>query len=203
MVRAECFRSGKEQFDDGITTELDARPGLFNIGNQWIASGILEWARRMLYCDIKKNVYEAMISGAEKVISGCNGVKVIPKFNEESEGLHGGQILGLSMESTREEIYRALLEALSERLLEGKLALENAGGFKTESIVCVGGGSKNRLWNQLRANSTGVPLKIIDQKESTVLGASLFVQAACGNASSPEDAQSSIKYNTQIIEPKI
>jgi L-fuculokinase len=64
-----------------------------------------------------------------------------------------------------------------------------------------GGRIKNRLWNQLRANSTGVPLKIIDQKESTVLGASLFVQYACGNTSSPEDARSAIKYNTQIIEP--
>ena len=105
------------------------------------------------------------------------------------------------MESTRDEIYRAILEALSERLVEGKRALESAGGFKTESILCVGGGSKNRLWNQLRADFTGVPLMIIDQKESTVLGASLFVQAACGNASSPEEARSAINYKIEIIEP--
>ena len=202
MVRAEGFRSGKEQFEMGITTELDSRPGLYNIGNQWIASGILEWARKNLFGDIKDDVYEAMISGAEKVPQGCNGVKIIPKFYEELKGKPGGQILGLTMESTRDEIYRAMLEALSLRLAEGKNALENAGGFKTESILCVGGGSKNRLWNQLRANYTGVPLKIIDQKESTVLGASLFVQAACGNASSPEDARSAINYKTEIIEPR-
>lgn len=202
MVRSEGFRSEKEQLDMAITTELDSRPGLYNIGNQWIASGILEWARRNLYNDIKDDVYEAMISGAEKVPSGCNGVKVIPKFYEELKGKPGGQILGLTMESTRDEIYRAMLESLSERLAEGKRALEDAGGFKTESILCVGGGSKNRLWNQLRANFTGVPLKIIDQKESTVLGASLFVQAACGNASSPEEARSAIDYKTIIIEPE-
>ena len=130
-----------------------------------------------------------MISGAEKIPAGSNGVKVVPKFYEELRGKPGGQILGLTMESTRDEIYRAMLEALSERLVEGKTALEKAGGFKTESILCVGGGSKNRLWNQLRANYTGLPIKIIDQKETTVLGASLFVQAACGNASSPEEAE--------------
>jgi L-fuculokinase len=62
MVRAEGFRSGKEQLEMGITTELDSRPGLYNIGNQWVASGILEWARRNLYADIKDNVYEIMIS---------------------------------------------------------------------------------------------------------------------------------------------
>ena len=76
------------------------------------------------------------------------------------------------------------------------------GGFKAESILCVGGGSKNQLWNQLKANYTGIPLKIIDQKETTVLGASLFVQAACGNADSPEDARSAIRYNVEVIEPE-
>jgi L-fuculokinase len=184
-----------------ITTEFDARPGLYNIGNLWIASGILEWARRNLYNDIKENVYETMIAGAEKVPAGSNEIKVVPKFYEELKGKPGGQILGLTMESTRDEIYRAMLEALSEKLVEGKNALESAGGFKADSIVCVGGGSKNRLWNRLRAAYTGVPVKVIDQKETTVLGASLFVQAACGNAASPEDAKVGIDYKTEIIEP--
>lgn len=203
MVRSEGFTTGTEQLEMAITTELDSRPGLYNIGNQWIASGVLEWARKNLYSDIKNDVYETMIAGAEKVPPGSNGIKVIPKFYEELKGKAGGQILGLTMGSTRDEIYRAMLEALSERLAEGKRALENAGGFKTENILCVGGGSKNRLWNKLRADYTGVPIKIIDQKETTVLGASLFVQAACGKASSPEEARSAIDYKTEIIEPKI
>jgi L-fuculokinase len=202
MVRSDTFMTGKEQFDNEITTEFDCRPGLYNIGNQWIASGILEWARKNLYSEIKDHVYDVMISEAEKVPQGCNGVKVVPKFYEELKGKPAVEILGQTMESTRDEIFRAILEALSVKLAEGNRALENAGGFKTESILCVGGGSKNRLWNQLRANYTGVPLKIIDQKETTVLGASLFVQAACGNASSPEDARSAIDYKIEIIEPK-
>lgn len=201
MVRSESCKSGKEQLDMSITTELDSEKGLYDIGNQWIASGILEWARKNLYGDIKDGVYEAMITGAERVPPGSNGIKIVPKFYEELKGKPGGQILGLRMESTRDEIYRAMLEALSARLAEGKAALEKAGGFRTESILCVGGGSKNRLWNKLRANYTGVPIKIIDQKETTVLGASLFVQSACGNASSPEKARSEIDYKTEIIEP--
>jgi L-fuculokinase len=202
MVRAEEFRSGKEQLNNGITTELDSRSGLYNIGNQWIASGVLEWARRNLYADIKNDVFDVMISGAEKIPPGSNGVKVVPKFYEELKGNPGGQILGLTMESTRDEIFHAMLEALSERLAEGKRALEDAGGFKTESILCVGGGSKNRLWNQMRADYSGVMLKVINQKETTVLGASLFVQSACGNAASPEDARSAIDYKTEMFEPK-
>jgi L-fuculokinase len=202
MVRTEKFKTGKKQLDLGITTELDAIQGLYNIGNQWIASGIIEWTRRNLYNDIIDNVYEKMITGAEQVPAGSNGVKVVPKFYEELGGKPGGQILGLTLESTRDEILRAILESLSERLAIGKKTLENAGGFKTESILCVGGGSKNRLWNKLRADYTGVPIKIISQKETTVLGASLFVQAACGNYSSPEEARSAVNYETEIIEPE-
>jgi L-fuculokinase len=197
MARTERFRTGREQLDMGITTELDSRPGLYNIGSQWIASGIIEWVRNTFYSDVTKDVYETMISGAEKVPEGCNGIKIIPEFNEKS----GGRITGLNLGSSRDEIFRAVLEALSQRLSEGKTALERAGGFKTESILCVGGGSKNRLWNQLRADKTGVPLKIIDHKETTVLGASLFVQSACGNAATPEEARSQIDYKTEIFEP--
>jgi hypothetical protein len=34
-----------------------------------------------------------------------------------------------------------------------------------------------------------------------VLGASLFVQAAVGNAASPEEARKGIDYRTEIIYP--
>lgn len=201
MVRSKSFRAGKEQLKNGITTELDSIPGLFNIGNQWIASGMLEWARRTLYADIKENVYEIMIEGASKVPPGSRGIKVIPKFYEELKGKPGGQIMGLTMDSTRDEIYRAMLEALSERLREGKEALETAGGFRAGSILCVGGGSRNRLWNQLRADYTGVPVKVIDKTETTVLGASMFVQAACRNASSPDEALKSVDFTTETFTP--
>ena len=131
MVRADNFRSGKAQFDMGITTELDTIPGLYNIGNQWLASGILEWGRRTLYGEIKDNVYEIMISRAENVPIGCNGVTVIPKFYEDCQEKSAGQILGLTLKSTRDEIYRAMLEALAERLAIGKKAIEKAGGFSS------------------------------------------------------------------------
>jgi L-fuculokinase len=196
MVRSPGFRTGNEELEKEITTELDSKPGLYDIGIQWIASGALEWTRKNLYGEIKDDVYEAMISGAEKVPSGSNGITVDPRFNGK-----GGQILGLKFESTRDEIYRALLEALAGRLAESKNILEKTGGFKTESIICVGGGSKNRLWNKLRADYTGVPIKIIDHKETTVLGASLFVQAACGKAGSPEEARLEIDYKTEVIYP--
>lgn len=201
MVRSSGFRTGVEQLNLGITTEFDSIPGLYNIGKQWIASGIIEWIRRNFFSNVTTNVYEDMINGASVVPHGCNGVKIVPDFCEEISGRAGGQILGLTMESTRYDIFRAALEALASRLAASRKELENAGSFKTQSIICVGGGSKNRLWNRLRADFTGVPIIITKQKETTVLGASLFVQAACGNSASPEDARKEVEYGTEVIEP--
>jgi len=164
---------------------------LYNIGSQWLASGALEWIRKSFYPDIKENIYDTMISGAEKVLCGSKGIKVKTAFNESQ----GAEITGLSMDSTRDEIYRAELEALSDRLRQGKEALENAGGFRTSKIICVGGGTLNHLWNQLRADATGAVIRVIDKTETTVLGASFFVQYATGNASSPEGAAEKVKYN--------
>ena len=52
------------------------------------------------------------------------------------------------MESTRDEIYRAMLEALSERLAEGKRALEDAGGFKTRKHSMCGRRIKKQAMEQ-------------------------------------------------------
>ena len=201
MVRSRKYRSDKEQLDNGISTELDPLPGLYNIGNQWIASGMLEWAGRNMFPECGEELHDKMISMAEKVPPGSKGVRIIPAFFEESGEQGGGQIKGLSMESTREEIYRAMLESLSLRLREGMMALEKAGGFTTNNILCVGGGSKNRLWNQLRADITGVPVNVIDKKETTVLGAAMFIMYAAGLASSPDEAREMIPFRREVFEP--
>ena len=81
------------------------------------------------------------------------------------------------------------------------IALEKAGGFTTDNILCVGGGSKNRLWNQIRADITGVPVTVIDKKETTMLGAAMFIMYAAGLASSPEEAREMIPFRSEVFEP--
>ncbi|MFO7853603.1 MAG: L-fuculokinase [Bacteroidota bacterium] len=201
MVRSQNYMSGKEQLDNSISTELDPIPGIYNIGNQWIASGMLEWAGRNMFPDCGDELHEKMIALAGEVPPGSKGVKVVPRFFEETGGRGGGQIKGLKMDSTREEIYRAMLEALSLRLREGMIALEEAGGFTTRNILCVGGGSKNKLWNQIRTDITGVPVTVIDKKETTVLGAAMFIMYAAGPAASPEEARDMIPFKTETFEP--
>ena len=202
MARSRQFTSTPAQLQAGLTNELDSQPDIFNIGQNWLSSGVLEWFSGNFYPELKGDkLYETMIADAKKVPPGSNGVSVDASFLKDNIHTGGGAIKGITLNTTRGEIYRAMLESLSYRLKEAMVTLEEAGGFTTDKIIVVGGGSKNAFWNQLRADVCGKPIQTIAQKETTVLGAALFAMAGAGIFSSEEEARKSIDYNPQIIEP--
>ncbi len=202
MARSTQFSSTPVQLKAGLTNELDAQSDIFNIGQNWLSSGVLEWFSNSFYPELKGDkLYETMIVDAMKVPPGSNGIKVDAAFLRDNEHTGGGSITGITLNTTRGEIYCAMLESLSYRLKEAMVTLEEAGGFTTDKIIVVGGGSKNALWNQLRADVCGIPVQTIAQKETTVLGAALFAMAGVGIFGSAEEARKSIEYNPQIIEP--
>ena len=46
-----------------------------------------------------------------------------------------------------------------------------------------------------------IPIKVIEQKETTVLGAALFALSGVGIFSSPDEARSVIDYQGETFEP--
>jgi L-fuculokinase len=176
MARTANIKTSKELLDQGVTIEFDARPGLYNPGLQWLGSGILEWIRHTFYTaeSNQKDIYDIMIAEAEKA-EGTNLSVGIDFLNEN------GILSGLGIHTKREEVYRAALEALAKKTKNSLQILEQAGGFTAESIIVVGGGSKNKLWNQLREKELGIPVKTIEQTETTVLGAAMVAIRGLGD----------------------
>ncbi|MCT4591350.1 MAG: L-fuculokinase [Carboxylicivirga sp.] len=202
MTRSEAFKSSVNELDKNLTTELDAQRGVYNIGQNWLGSGVLEWFSKNYYSELEGDkLYETMIGEAEQEQPGAGGVMVDPAFYDDGTSANGGTITGLTINTKRSQLYRAFLESLAFRLREALDALEVAGSFKAERIICVGGGSKNRLWNQLRADVCNTPIQFIEQKETTVLGASMFVFAGAGVYKSVEAARNSIDYQPRIVQP--
>jgi L-fuculokinase len=201
MTRTRTVRTDKKMFDAGVTSELDAVPGLYNTGLQWLASGILEWIKRNFYGNGEKimpgKVYDLMIDDASNVEAGAGGIKVTTGFHTND-----GCISGLGIHSTRGQVYRAALEALSEKTRQSLELLQDAGNFKADSLIVAGGGSKNRLWNKIRANTLGIPVKITRQTETTVLGASIFALTALGIYNSVGEALKNIIQNYEYINPE-
>lgn len=204
MARVKGDNLNLPQSTAGVSIEYDAEKGMLNPSTQWVASGILEWVSELFYKDIQgdSSKYDIMINEGEKVAAGCDGVRFLPELFPGG-GLAGkkGVIDGLTRDAARGHIYRAALEALSVYAKFGLNRLEKAAGFRAESVLCVGGGSKNRLWNQIRADVLGIPVKTNERKETTVLGAACFAMAAAGWYKSPEEASNAMGCSGEIFEP--
>jgi L-fuculokinase len=97
MTRSMKATTTGEQFDLGITSEMDAVPGVYDIGMNWIGSGLLEWCGNNLFSELDGDLkYETMISGAENIPPGSNGIRVNPAFYQECGCGKAGAIIMIS-----------------------------------------------------------------------------------------------------------
>ena len=200
MTRTRNLALDLNQLKAEVTNELDAVPGLYNTGIQWLASGMLEWIRSNFYTreltSDSKQVYDLMIHEAAAVSPNSTTLSIIPDF-----ATNCGRISGLGLHTSRGEIFRAALEALAEKTRQGLNLLQEIGQFKPDSLIIVGGGAKNQLWNQIRANTLGIPLKLAQQAETTVLGAAAFALTTLGMYQCLDDAVNIISSHYDYIYP--
>jgi L-fuculokinase len=203
MVRARAGALRLPFRQSGVTIELDAQPGLVNPAVQWVASGVLEWIMKMFYADLPAgdSRYNALISEAKTVPPGCRGVTMIPELFPGGFSGKPGSFEGFTHETSRAHFYRAGLEALSCYLAYGLDMLQQVGNYTAGELICVGGGSKNKLWNQIRADVMGIPVKALDMKETTALGAALVAFTGIGVYKNIGDAFSAVDSRYEIFTP--
>lgn len=205
-LRIPFFRDSEVAFATGMLVELDAERGFWNPQMLMIAGGVVEWVRRNFFADCKdaQDVYARIIEAASSVEPGAGGVFFVPSFMPSGPlRPYGtkGTILGLGLTTDRAQIARAVFEGLSFQLRQAVDALFAAFGFRPERIVVVGGGSRNALWNQIRADVTNLPVVVTSCEEATVLGAALFAMVGTGYAKTLKEAQESIVRTTRVFEP--
>lgn len=93
------------------------------------------------------------------------------------DGTTPGAILGLRLTSSRGEILKALLEsvALEMRL---NLSIMEEAGMKITRLIATGGGVRDRMAVQLKADVIGKTIETIDVREAGCLGAARLAQSA-------------------------
>lgn len=196
MLRTAQAKLDAEDYAAGATVEFDSKQGLLNPGLQWIASGIIEWVKATCY---NGENYDTMDAEAAAISPGCDGVKLIPNFLPSDAT--PGSIEGLILGRTRGHIYRAAMEALTYRLKSRLEKLEKVGGFKATELLLVGGGARNKIWTQMRADILGLPIWVSTVSESTVLGAAMYAFAGAGIYESPEAAREAIGISYETTLP--
>jgi L-fuculokinase len=197
MVRTRRMTRTEALQQRGVTVEFDVERGLCDPGVMWIASGLLEWLRRLAFGDLAGDAaYETMITEGSQAGPGSGGLRFAgdPLANQ-------GTFSGLGLGTTRGQMARAIFEHLAFRARTALALLEGASGFRAESIRCVGGGSKNRLWNQIRADVLGRPVRVVDRKETTALGAACFAMPALGLYRDAKSARAAARIASLQLEP--
>jgi rhamnulokinase len=97
---------------------------------------------------------------------------------------------------------RAVLESLAFKYRVVLRNLEQVSGKRIEQIRIIGGGSKNRLLNQLTANATGRTV-LAGPAEATALGNVAIQILATGGASSLQEVRAIVdrSFPTEAFEP--
>ncbi|MBP1969301.1 L-ribulokinase [Virgibacillus natechei] len=93
-----------------------------------------------------------------------------------------GMLMGMTLQTKPEEIYRALLEATAFGTREIVDAFHNNGLDVNELYVCGGLPHKNKLLMQIYADVTNRVIKVADSYQTPALGAAMFGSVAAGSS---------------------
>lgn len=113
-----------------------------------------------------------------------------------------GMISGLHLSATLEDLallYLATIQAIAygtRHIIEAM----NATGYKIDTLVCCGGGTKNPVFLQQHADITGCQLILPDESEAVILGSAMLGAVAAGTYESVQAAMAAMSRPGKIIE---
>lgn len=169
---------------------------------------VLQWYRDE-FCEVeKKRASELNISAYDLIVSQMPKTPTKLFFFPHLNGTGTptcdlnarGSVLGLSLETTKGELAKAILEGLTFEL---RLNLDYLSRAKIEidEIVAVGGGSRSEEWLKLKANITGRPIKTLKNKEAACFGAAMLAAVGSGYYSELRQAVSECVQYERTHEP--
>ncbi len=134
----------------------------------------------------KISLFDLMEEKAAKLQPAESGLVALDWWNGNrsilTDGDLTGLILGYSLETKPEEIYRALLEATTfgtRKIFETFIA----SGVPINEIIVTGGEpTKNRLLLNILANVTRMEIKIADCPFTSALGSAIYAAVAAGES---------------------
>ena len=204
-VRVDAYNPTEKGFEEGLIIEADVERGLWNPQFLMIASAVIEWILQNFFRDIGGRKYESIIKEIENIPPGSDGVIFIPTFVAESGPLRKygslGAILGLTLLSSRSQLIHAAFEGLTFQMREALRLLFESTNTRANHVRVVGGGSRNELWNKMRADAIGLPVIVPAQKEAATIGAALLSFVGVGYYRSIDEARRNFFAEEKVFSP--
>jgi len=164
----------------------------------------MKWCKDLVSSIIGREVsYDELIDMASQAAPGSDGLLFFPYMlgerRRENTSSRGGYF-GISLNHSAPHFVRAVMEGVA--LAMGKdVTIFRERGLNVEKILSVGGGTRNELWNQIKANVTGSPLELSDEPEAGLKGAALLAAAGVGLIDDPAAAAVERRAATRSVQP--
>ncbi len=188
-----CAVSTMPIFDEGglLETHCHADPAMWLIENPgFVSGGSYRWFldtfafhERALAAQRGISPYDLLNAEAEQTPAAAEGLLFLPclsgamtpTWNADARGV----FFGLSLAHTRGHMVRAVLEGTVYGLKDNVDRMVEIG-LHPQEIRAVSGGAKGRVWLQMKADVTGLPVSVPHELETTALGAALVAGVSCG-----------------------
>ena len=135
---------------------------------------------------------------------GENHVYFLPYLMGERSPLNDplarGTFIGMTMDTTREDMTQAVLEGVAFALRDS-LEVAKSLGITVKTSKIVGGGAKSPLWRKMIANIFGITLEIPKSEEGPSMGGAMLAAVACGEYPDVETACDKIIKVVDTEEP--
>lgn len=175
-------------FCQGVVQVVEEPPLYYAIGGMPSAGECVEWF-------LKLRLGNGDIESISDVANDCepNRTFFVPHLRYVSSPTpqrNGrGAFFGLTIDTSAGELFRAVLEGMA---FEGKYIIDNlismARAEPVTEIWCVGKAFQNSLFQRIKANINGVPLRLAEQPDLAARGAALLAGLGARTYRSIEEA---------------
>lgn len=186
--------SEKPTQDSNVMSLRHVVEGWINFGILDSGGGSLWWFRDMLNEALPKNGsinYKNLSRAARESSPGAKGLYFLPYLQGErvlGSSRSSGVFFGLTPAHTHNDLARAIMEGVTFDLNQTKVILDES--IDIEEMRTIGGGAKSDIWNKIKANIYGIPLKTLKSFEGGVMGCSFLTHSALGWTNDPvEDVE--------------
>ena len=188
-----CAASSEPREDPTMLVECHphADPDAWLLENPgFVSGGNLRWWRDQ-FAPIERgaeaeglgDAYDLLSLEAERVPPGAEGLVFLPCMQgamaPEWNGAARGVFYGLTLAHSRAHMTRAILEGSAFALRDIVEAMANSG-LDVRRLTIVGGGAKGPLWRQIKADVTGLPVRVPTSVETTATGAAILAAVGAG-----------------------
>lgn len=196
------YRTLSAAVPGAYTLETFLGGGTYNLN--WFVEKFSGVDTRALGLDLTPE--QVLETAAAKLPPGAHGLLALPYWagalTPYWDHNARGVLLGLTGVHGKSHVYRALLEgvAFEQRLLTS--GAEKALAEPVTDLIALGGGSRSPVWCQIIADVMQRRVSVVQEPESTCLGAGMLAAAAVGLHESIPEAAAAMSGVSASFEPE-